>query len=236
MQYDIKKIQEQIKTNGYFVLKNERTIELANGARQEYRDSFNKLPLRKGGFSYSELQKTSIRKKNISSANGVGESYPQVLQTVYYPTVVGLPNLKQIFDLEIEIKNQAVNMPADFGNDPKRDQWWNASRVHHYPCGGGFMVQHRDTHFPNIMGQPRYIQVLFLMSEKGKDFHTGGGFIYDLSDRYIDIEEEFGFGTMFFFDGRIAHGVKDVDPLDDFSLDSTKGRMAALTTLYQYRE
>lgn len=58
----------------------------------------------------------------------------------------------------------------------------------------------------------------------------------DLKDKRIDIEEEAGFGSLVFFDGRIVHGVADVDREVDFSFENKDGRLVAIANLYEYRE
>ncbi len=47
------------------------------------------------------------------------------------------------------------------------------------------MVAHRDTYFPKALesaGHP-FLQVMMLLSTKGVDFHTGGGYIVNRSDQ-----------------------------------------------------
>jgi hypothetical protein len=52
----------------------------------------------------------------------------------------------------IVVRNKSMRVNASFGEQPERDRFWNACRVHHYPRGGGFMVAHKDTHFPAAIG------------------------------------------------------------------------------------
>jgi hypothetical protein len=235
---DTKEVYEKLKTDGYFIFKNLSTINLAESARTEYLNSFGSFELTNTGFSYSKLLAFPIRKKNISSANGLGESYAQVMQTVYYPKENNYSAISEMFKLVIELRNEITGMRPDYGDAPQRDKFWNARRIHHYPRGGGFMVMHKDTYFPKFVGGDRnFVQILFLLSKKGTDFLEGGGRINDLNGNLIDIEDSAGgFGSIVFFDGRILHGVADVDPSESFSLENKSGRLAAVSNLYEYRE
>lgn len=127
----------------------------------------------------------------------------------------------------IELRNILTGNTPDYGDHPEVEGFWNACRIHHYPRGGGFMVMHKDTHFPKLLGDSKFLQVLFLMSERGVDFTSGGGAIRDLQGQMIDIEEIGGLGSIIFYDGRIWHGVLDADPLGEFSFDEPTGRLAA---------
>jgi hypothetical protein len=228
-------VKHRLAENGFYIYRDEHTIQLAEVARKEYFDWFNTIPLRSGGFAYEELASGPIRKKNISSFNGLGEAYAQVMQTMYYPPSFEHGAISEVFELIVELRNRMTSMPADFGDNPKRDGYWNAKRVHHYPQGGGFMVGHSDTYFNKVLGDQGFLQILFLMSEKGRDFMSGGGFVEDLNGTRIDAEEVGGMGTIIFFNGEIMHGVADVDPLSDFSFESPTGRLAAIANLYEYR-
>jgi hypothetical protein len=228
-------VEKEVTQHGYFIFKTPETARLADDARREYFRTFKDYPMRSGGFAYQELIRGPIRKKNISSRNGLGEAYAQVLQTVYYPSDVELPAIAKAMSFMIAIRNDATDKPREYGVDPKLDGYWNACRVHHYPRGGGFMVRHRDTHFPRLLGEKSFLQVLFLMSRKGEDFEKGGGHIVDLKGEVIDLEDVGGLGAMVFFDGRIPHGVSDVDPEANFSFDTPDGRLSGVANLYEYR-
>jgi hypothetical protein len=231
---DLDPIINEVIQQGFSFFKTDYTIQLANAARREYYSIFKTFPLSGKGFAYEDLLKSPIRKKNISSSTGVGEPYAQVLQSTYFHESYPNPHFSAVFQLLITLRNQLTPTRLDFGSDPQRDGMWNACRIHHYPRGGGFIMGHRDTHFPAILGEQGYIQILYLLSKKGVDFNTGGGFIGNLKGKRIDIEEEAGFGSLVFFDGRILHGVADVDPTENFSLESPNGRLAALANLYEY--
>ncbi len=231
---EITKLKNDLREKGWFLFKSAETVQLAKQARQEYFSNFNQYVLQAKGFSYSELQREPIRKQNISSSNGVGEPYSQALQATYFPEKTLLPSLAEIFRILYTTRNQVTGKPIAYGTNPITDKYWNACRIHHYPSGGGFMMKHRDTHFTKILGDMDSLQCLFLLSTRGEDFQTGGGFIEDLQGNRIDLEGLGGIGSLFFFDGRIPHGVDDIDRGHIFSFSEKSGRLAAIANLYEY--
>lgn len=233
---EITNIQNEITKKGYFVYKNDATVDLARRARDEFFSSFRSYKKANQGFTYSDLADGPLIKKNISSTNGVGESYAQVLQSAYYPAKTSLPAIDQVFQRIIVTRNQLTGQAKTFGDNPVQDRFWDARRIHHYPQGGGFMFPHRDSYFPTVLNDVQFLQVLFLLSEKGQDFQSGGGYIYDLQDQKIDLETEGGLGAIIYFDGRIIHGVADVDAQEDFDLTRPTGRLSAIANLYEYRD
>ena len=98
----------------------------------------------------------------------------------------------------------------------KTGTYWNASRIHHYPCGGGHMAEHADTHFPSILSKASipFVQVAVLLSDRNTDFRNGGGFIIDRS---------------------LKHGVEEIDLDQVLDWSSTKGRIALFSNLYVNR-
>jgi hypothetical protein len=136
------------------------------------------------------------------------------------------------------MRNQLMGVSESFGSDPEQDSFWGASRVHQYPRGGGFMSQHRDTYFPQIIdaqiGKP-YYQLCVLLSRKDVDFATGGGIIIDNDEHKVDLETAGGFGSMILFDGKARHAVEDVDLDKIIDFNRADGRLAAFVNLYAVR-
>ena len=71
-----------------------------------------------------------------------------------------------------------------------------------------------------------------VMSRKGIDFESGGGFIEDRSGKRIFYEQECEYGDWLIYGKTIVHGVEDVDPGEPFALDSAAGRIVGLMTLH----
>lgn len=232
---EVASIEADVRTNGFSIRRPPGLAELCESARSEYLDVFRttKLQAPKTRFSYSDLARGPWRKLAIGSQNGVGEAYAQFLQTVYFDSnksVYGSINL--IFRFMNAVRNQLMKVRSDFGDNPVGDQFWNACRIHHYPRGGGFMTTHRDTYFPMKLKDLPFYQIMAPLSVKGRDFMQGGGILFTREGEKINTDETAGMGAVVIFDGRINHGVEDVDPAELVNFDDEKGRLAAFSNLY----
>lgn len=231
-------ISDRIKKTGFVIEVDSEIVQLAHGARAEYLNAMSSLQVHapRESFSPKDLERGPWRKLAIGSANGVGDPYAQMLQTTYFHEHnTGTPLLNALFATLISVRNRILGTCDDFGSYPDRDEFWNACRIHHYPRGGGFMVEHNDTHFPNVLasaGVP-FLQVMALLSTKEVDFHAGGSFVINRDGIRTYVENDCPLGAVVMFDGSIRHGVEDIDPdqVLDFNLPS--GRIAAFVNLYQ---
>jgi hypothetical protein len=98
------------------------------------------------------------------------------------------------------------------------------------------MTAHRDTYFPVALADKPFYQVGALLSRKGVNFETGGGFVVSKKDgEKVDLEAEGGFGSIVVFDGKTVHGVDDVDTDEVMDIHSTTGRVVAFVNVYDYR-
>jgi len=208
---------------------------LCEAARADYLAAFKTTSVQppKQAFQPSDLAVEPWRKFAIGSRNGVGEPYAQLLQTIYFdPAGARHPSLNALFKVMIGLRNQLMHVAPDFGADPGRDGYWNACRVHHYPRGGGFMMNHCDTYFPVKLGDLPFYQVMAPLSVKGRDFLEGGGILVTRQGERLNTDELAGLGSLVVFDGRILHGVDDIDPRDIMDFDDEGGRLAAFANLY----
>lgn len=172
---NIDEIRYQIQSNGFAVEVDSEIVQMAQGARAEYLKAMPSLPVHppRERLSHRNLEHHPWRKFTIGSANGVGESYAQMLQTTYFhERNVGTPNLNALFGVLISLRNRILGIGTDFGLNPDRDDFWNACRIHHYPRGGSFMVEHNDTHFPQVLASADvpFLQVMVLLSTRESIF------------------------------------------------------------------
>lgn len=232
------RIDTELNSTGYLILHDAEIEQISPKARAEYDRCLrnSKLHAPRERFQYSVLSREPWRKLAIGSSNGLGESYAQNLQSIYFDANdANYPALGSLFGQMILIRNKLMGVAPSFGSNPELDRFWNACRVHHYPRGGGFMATHRDTHFPKVIStqitKPFY-QICVLLSRKNTDFFTGGGVIYDNNKEKIDLEEKGGFGSLILFDGRTYHGVEDVDLDQIIDFSRSDGRLAAFVNLY----
>ncbi len=231
-------IDRELNANGYLIIRDAQIEQTSLQARAEYQRCLkaSKLHAPREKFHYSALAGEPWRKLAIGSSNGLGESYAQNLQTIYFDANdSNYPALGSLFTAMIQIRNKLMGVEPSFGSDPEHHRFWDACRVHHYPRGGGFMATHRDTHFPQVINaeiaKPFY-QICVLLSRKNADFFTGGGVVYDGNKQRVDLETDAGFGSLVVFDGRTYHGVEDVDLDQVIDFSRTDGRLAAFVNLY----
>lgn len=235
--FDPEMVDKELNSEGYLILKDKELESQCEGARKEYEVCLRKAKLHAPSekFSYENLSREPWRKLAIGSKNGMGDPIAQNVQTTYFNhNDKNYPALGSLFKSMIVVRNKLMRVEPDYGNDPKRDGFWNACRMHHYPRGGGFMTLHRDTYFPNKLAdkdKPFY-QMLVLLSRKKVDFFTGGGVLVGVKNQKIDVETEGGFGSMILYDGRTQHGVEDVDLDQVLDFSRPDGRIAALIGLY----
>ena len=233
---DVARIERDVSSTGLSIVQPSAAFaELCAAARADYLAAFRKAPVRppKQPFGRADLAAAPWRKFTIGSRNGVGEAYAQLLQTTYFdPARPEHTHLNRLFETIVSLRNQLMKAAADFGADPARDGFWNACRVHHYPRGGGFMMTHRDTYFPVKLGDLPFYQVMAPLSVRGRDFSEGGGIVVTRQGERMNTDEVAGLGSLVVFDGRIMHGVDDVDPREILRFDDEGGRVAAFANLY----
>lgn len=224
-------IRQGLARNGYFVLQDEAFARCVSDAREEYLAILPAVALnpQRSRLDRADLERQPWRKVAIGATNGVGEPYAQFLTTTYFSgRTASMPALNFLFFVLLNVRDRLF----EIGPQTQLDGVWNACRVHHYPRGGGFMSEHRDTHFPKVLGTAGmpFLQVSACMSKRGTDFNTGGGFVVDKSGNKIDLES---YGSMILFDGNQRHGVDcvDLDALPD--IRATTGRLAAFTNFYE---
>lgn len=238
MTLDVNHIDAMLDKHGYIVIHDLELKSLSLAVRAEYEQCLRatKPHAPRARLDFRTLPNEPWRKLAISSRNGIGEAYAQNLQSTYFSADdKNYPALGSMFKMMIGVRNQLMRVSENFGQRPTVDLFWDACRIHHYPRGGGYMVMHKDTHFPHIVdtqiGKPFY-QILVLLSRKGIDFMNGGGFVISDEDKKVDLEVEGGFGSLVIFDGRTAHGVDDVDPDQIIDFSKLDGRLAAFVSLY----
>ena len=242
-QSTLDKIKRGLKNNGYFIYKKFINKEICLLAKNEYFACQINSDLHSQAevFLPKDLLEKCWRKTAIGSGNGLGEKYSQVLQTTYIPLkeTEGFKNLSFCFKEAVQLRNQLTNMERDFGFEGSFETgtYWNALRIHHYPCGGGHMAEHADTYFPSILSESNipFVQVAICLSNRSIDFNEGGGFIIDRSNKKVFFEDAESMGSVIIFDGSMRHGVDDIDPGKVLDWRSNQGRIALFSNLYVNR-
>ncbi len=159
----------------------------------------------------------------------------RLVRTFYNPLwEEDIYELHKPFRKMIHLRNHLLGKPAEFASDNVEGGLWTAARLQHYPPGGGFMSAHRDELTIDVVKEERmnYLQLLLILSKKGEDYQSGGGFILR-DNKFIDIEDQTRLGDIILYDGSTVHGVDTIDPLQVLDLNTSSGRLVGFVTLYR---
>ena len=197
--------------------------------------NFNPDLDRKHDPSDADALRKPLQKLVVGGTSGIN-SCARLMRTFFLP--LDGPDIylsHQIFRKLAQFRNLLCGEEIDFAVNGDERGLWTASRIHHYPTGGGFMAEHSDfgtAVAASEAGLNRFAQVILILSQKGVDFHTGGAFIRRGDDRFF-YEDGCQSGDIVVYDGRIRHGVVDIDGNLPFSLRQLKGRLVGFATLYK---
>lgn len=232
----INDIKTALRSRSFARIKGLISADDVKAARQKIVENFNFMPDAPALESSSSVLMTNYRKLALGGVQQFGTYRPRVMRTVYNPIwAPDIFGLRETFKKMAEFRNLLYDLPMDFAITNVQDDLWTASRIHHYPSGGGFLIKHRDTVVPKIHegeGLPGYYQLVLVLSKKGWDFQVGGGYVSVGRERYF-YEEDADYGDIVIYDGRTTHGVEEVDPHKPFLQTDPAGRMAGFVTLYK---
>lgn len=183
-----------------------------------------------------EAVRTNFQKLSTGGASLRYNNFPRFFRTFYNPVwcddVYGMrDNFKQL----IRLRNKIYGIDLDFALDRIEDNGlWSATRIHQYPNGGGFFSGHHDTTLLDVAREKNanFYQLVLTMTEKGKDFESGGAFV-DTNDKRFLIEDLCQVGDVLVYDGRSFHGVEDIDRDKKLDTHTINGRVIAMASLYK---
>lgn len=95
-----------------------------------------------------------------------------------------------------------------------------------YPQGGGCIKMHADP-----VGKHQVSVPVLMMSDKGKDYHQGGGSVINENDELVDVDSLMKKGDVVFFNAEVIHGVKPIDPEKDCNWLDFKGRWIMIASV-----
>jgi len=95
----------------------------------------------------------------------------------------------------------------------------------HYPRGGGMIKRHADP-----VGQHQLTVPVLMMSRKGEDYLSGGGYAIDERGAVVDTDAQMEKGDVLFFNAEVIHGVAPVDPDQELDWLSFRGRWSMLAS------
>lgn len=144
-------------------------------------------------------------------------------QFSFYPWNQDLFNFFTLFQKVYHLKNVLNNIPENsyVGAKPERDCISRLS-FQFYPQGSGFLNLHRDP-----VDFHQLVLPLLILSEKGKDFKSGGAYV-DIRGERILFDDLCGSGDIVIFNASFPHGVESIDEATPEFWPAFKGRWMLL--------
>lgn len=231
---DVNNVLSSLKSSGFCCIRGLISEDEIRKSRKVFISRFSsKLDSPSVGETPEDIQH-NFQKLRV----GISPAKPQnsrLVRTIFNPLwEEDIFELHNSFRKMIKLRNYLLCKPATFALDGTEEGLWTASRLQHYPTGGGFMSAHRDELVINAATDAGlgFLQLLLVLSEKGKDYLSGGGFIIK-DNKFIDIEEEACLGDIILYDGDTVHGVDTIDPHKSLDLNTPSGRLVGFVTLYK---
>jgi hypothetical protein len=227
-------VLKSLKNAGFCCIRGLISEDEIRASRKKFFSNFNaKSDNPSSGESPRDIQR-NFQKLRV----GISPAKPEnsrLVRTFFNPMwEEDIFELHGVFRRMIHLRNHILCKPATFALDSVEEGLWTASRLQHYPPGGGFMSAHRDDLVIDAASAVglEFLQLLLVLSQKGKDYLSGGGFIIK-DNKFIDIEEETCLGDVILYDGDTVHGVDTIDPHKLLDLNTPLGRLVGFITLYK---
>jgi hypothetical protein len=180
----------------------------------------------------SDEIKDNLVKWSIGGQSVVQSGLPRFMVSVYNTFFSeDKYGLHSNFETLIQVRDTLANR-LPMLDDKLLPARYNGCRLQIYPAGGGFMGAHVDSRAMDTNnGKNDYIQLVMLLTQKGKDYQSGGAYVVH-RDRFIDVEADTLSGDVIVYNGDTIHGVADIDPQITFDRVRLKGRVVSLVTIY----
>jgi hypothetical protein len=211
--------------------------EAIQAARERIRAKFSSGNDRKHDPRDADALLRNFQKLVVGGTQGVN-SVPRFVRMFYNPLMdEDIFGMHDTFRNLVRFRNLLYGLQADFTLSGIEQDMWSATRIQHYPRGGGFMAPHSDVGTATVSrdaGLAGYVQVILIMSRKGVDFQTGGAYIDVIGGERLFFESYCNLGDVVIYDGRVNHGVEDIDALEPLDMSSLDGRLVAMATLFKH--
>lgn len=230
------RILSAVANDGYAILRglfNEAQVDESRDAIYRHANSSKHGP--STSTAPAEVRRNTS-KWSIGGGGGSHNALARFALVIYNPLFdENVFGLHAAFNTIIEVRDTLAgrNVLRDSVLLPDR---FNACRVQIYPAGGGFLEEHRDErgqlNLPD--GPATYLELLLLLTQRGFDYHTGGGTVR-CNGELRDSEAGTKRGDIIVYDAATIHGVLDVDPHSAFNASDLRGRAVAMATIYGSR-
>lgn len=235
---DVELIHNVTQQHGYAILRGLVATEDVQRSKVLLREWFDADRDRASrGENPTELQADFFQKFLLGATHASGLHRPRCHRTMYLSLEFSERFvLREAFIALARVRNLISGLPSEHAIFADAEGFWTPARIHHYPKGGGFLVEHCDNFTPLVQqsgGIPNYSQPILVMSRRGIDFVAGGGFVVDKSGLRVYYEDFCELGDIVLYSENTRHGVEDVDPHLTFNQASFDGRLSGLVTLFR---
>ena len=134
----------------------------------------------------------------------------------------------------LHLKNKICGTNYDIILGSKKKTNYSLFQIIQYPIGGGFMSKHRDP-VRKEKNDTGYVIMLYL-STFGKDFKSGGAYIYNKKNKKLFVEKQLKSGDILIYKSNILHGVEGVDRNKKIILNKVNGRIVAAATINYFKK
>ncbi|MGA1769906.1 MAG: hypothetical protein ACO4CP_08890 [Steroidobacteraceae bacterium] len=235
---DYERIRDDVRRHSLARISGALDRETVRACLSRIRSTFDAGQDRKHDPRDTEAVRRNFQKLQIGANSGADtrRTLGRFLRILYNPIFAeDVFGLRESFAITARFRNRLYGLPEDFAVEGTDNGFFTCSRIQQYPQGGGFMVPHRDI-FSRLATEKSdlgYFQVFFLLTEKGRDYHEGGGYV-EIDKQRVHFEDHTASGDIVIYDGRSVHGVADVDPLLPLNLGTFGGRSAGFVSLFRH--
>lgn len=120
-------------------------------------------------------------------------------------------------------QNKITNNDAEFSPTSKSVKL--RPQIIQYPSGGGFIIKHVHSLFPQKIG------LIVSLSKIGVDYSKGGT-RFEFNRDVIDLEKDHDIGEIALFRYNLLHAVQYIDPSEKINWNSEKGRWTLVMPYY----
>jgi len=234
---DVKRVVNTVRSHGFAVLRGLVSPEENRKSVEKIWKNFdpaNDMKLDPRRVEHQELKKKNFQRIIVGQSEHYCGGLAKFTRTFYNPlSDDDIYDLHPIFKMMIRVRNTLYQVDQDFTVNGPEEGAYSMARVQHYPRGGGFFAEHKDaysTEISKMSSMEGYVQVILVMTEKGRDFETGGAFIRHNEEK-IDVESLVQPGDLVVYDGQTRHGVDDIDPMAPIDMAERAGRLVGFVTL-----
>ncbi len=148
-------------------------------------------------------------------------------QFMFHPWNQNMFDLFSLMKPIYQIKNLISNLDKDaYLTTTPDDGFISRLSFQYYPQGGGCIKRHSDPVDVHQLCVP-----ILSMSDYGKDYQEGGGYVVDRNDQVVNLDSHMKKGDVVFFNAQVVHGVAPVDPEKAMDWFSFAGRWICLVSV-----